>query len=344
MSFLLANNGAKSTNSLITEIGSSNPASLHDFSNKSAGLSYHYDSKIDEAWIAEFGRSRIFNFIPQSIGMVIPKNNFRFGIAINQAYNNEIDYGKLEGTMIWNNDRGYIDTGVLEPKRREVVFKNSFIASYGLNNLVKENDKLIFGLQLNYNYLKFEQNFSNIDKLSKNVDTFNFAPGLIYEFDNTYQLNSQIGMYYESKIIFNKKYNNYGSPYRLFGEIPDIIHLGFSIKSKSITYAGNISYLFWENLDKNYMNVKNQIDLSASVRYMLDENLEISFGFYSTDRKYEENYGQYDFSNLNATFLIISANYKIDKISFDFTIADSHLISDEWRQQTILKLGTGYTF
>jgi hypothetical protein len=338
----LANNGGKSTNSIVSEIGASNPASLYDFSKFSAGLSYQYDTKINEAWLFEYDRNRIVNFIPQSVGLVIPEGNWRFAVSMNQIYNNEIDYGILEATMVWQNPQGYMDIDELNPKRREYILNTSIITSYIINDFIKKNDKLIFGLQGNFNFLKYELIMSESDKFSKNANAFNFAPGIIYEFAGNTFSRSRIGLYYESKLDLNKTFNTDFSPYELIAILPHKLHLGvYHPCGANWRYAANISYLIWNDVNEN---IENQVELSATAGYLFSKNFQLNFGFFSTDKKYKNNDPGFELNKLSAIYLTLSVNYKIDDISFDFSFADSHLMSDEWRKQTIFKIGTGYSF
>lgn len=338
----LANNGGKSTNSIFSEIGTSNPASLHYFSKNTAGLSYQYDTKINEAWLSEFGRSRIFNFIPQSVGLVIPEGNSRFGVAMNQEYNNEIDYGKLDAIMVWANPQGYLDIEERNPKRRESILKTSIIASHALNDFINRNDRLIFGLQANFSFMKYELIISESDKFSKSSNTFNFAPGIIYEFAGNSFSKSRIGLYYESKADLSKTFHTDSSPYELIGILPHNLHLGvYHPCGEYWSYAANISYLFWNDINENF---KDQTELSAKAVYRISKNLKIDFGFFSTDKKYKEYNSLFNLNNLEAIYLILSTNYSLDNFEIAISVADSHLMSDDWRKQTIFKLGTGYTF
>jgi hypothetical protein len=45
---------------------------------------------------------------------------------------------------------------------------------------------------------------------------------------------------------------------------------------------------------------------------------------------------------LNATYLTAGIVLKYSGISLDLALADSHSLSDDWRRQTIFKVGLGY--
>ena len=70
-----------------------NPASISEFENYSLGFSYQFNTSIDEAWIADFGTSRVYNFYPQSVGGIVKWNDLTFGLGFGQKYNGTLDIG-----------------------------------------------------------------------------------------------------------------------------------------------------------------------------------------------------------------------------------------------------------
>ena len=49
-------------------------------------------------------------------------------------------------------------------------------------------------------------------------------------------------------------------------------------------------------------------------------------------------------SNLKATFLIAGAVVKFGNVNVNLSLADSHLLSGDWRKETIFKTGVSYLF
>lgn len=93
----------------------------------------------------------------------------------------------------------------------------------------------------------------------------------------------------------------------------------------------------WE-ADNDY--IKNQIEFSASGIYRINDMIAPSFGFYYTDKNFDENF--FDINEKNgALFLIGGLRFNYDIYSADLAIADSHLFSGDYRKQTIGKLAIG---
>ena len=101
---------------------------------------------------------------------------------------------------------------------------------------------------------------------------------------------------------------------------------------------GSINYLLW-NQNSNIFD--NQLEFAASAVYSINENFSPSLGFYYTDRNFKENFFDIN-SEMNAFFIIAGLNANYNFIDVDFAIADSHLLSGEFRKQTILKFTLGF--
>ncbi len=81
---LLNSYGTSSILNDVSNLGFMNPANISDFENYSLGFSYQFNTSIDEAWIADFGTSRVYNFYPQSAGGIVKWNDFTFGLGFGQ--------------------------------------------------------------------------------------------------------------------------------------------------------------------------------------------------------------------------------------------------------------------
>ena len=108
---LLNSSGTSSIINDISNIGFMNPASISGFENYELGISYQVSTSIDEAWIADLGTSRIYNFYPQSFGGIVKIDNFTFGLGFGQKYNGTLETGPIpitttqdpEGTGVYLN-------------------------------------------------------------------------------------------------------------------------------------------------------------------------------------------------------------------------------------------------
>ena len=88
---LLNSSGTSSIFNDVSNIGFMNPASIAEFDNYSFGISYQASTSIDEAWIEDFGTSRVYNLYPQSAGGIVKCNDFTFGLSFGHMYNGTID-------------------------------------------------------------------------------------------------------------------------------------------------------------------------------------------------------------------------------------------------------------
>lgn len=337
----------KPTLSTITTFNNSNPACIYDFENLNIGLSYQYETKINEAWIADIGHSRAYPFIPQSFGFVYHFDRFKFGFGISQIYNSEKDYGEMYGTIVWPDEDGYKEV-VLYPERRELVFKNSATLAFNLENLKKIiPGNLIFGIQYSYNYLKYEQKYNNtyFSDIDEDIFASNFSIGIRYDYQKNKTPIARIGIYYDTETEFNKKKAYNDESVRFVGFIPGKFHLGFLFKcNPSFYFSGNLSVLFWENIDRKYSNKLNSSELSGTIGYRFNKSLNLSLGIFSTNQRYENNDSFFDLDRMNADYFFCGLVYTNSSFLFELVLADSHMLSDEWRKHTILKFGLGYEF
>ena len=89
--------------------------------------------------------------------------------------------------------------------------------------------------------------------------------------------------------------------------------------------------------------VKNQLEFSASGIYRINEMFAPSFGFYYTDKNFDEDFFDIN-EKIDALFFIGGLRFNYDIFSADLAIADSHLFSGDFRKQTIGKLAIGVVY
>jgi hypothetical protein len=335
----------KSTKGTISSILAANPANLLDFDRITVGFSFQFDSKISEAWIAEFGHSRTKSYLPQSFTLVIPFKYLKLGIGVNQLYNSELDYGKFYGTYISDNDQGYIDTGMFHLKREVIIFKKSIALSYCFSNTAGFFNNLSFGIQYNSNYLTHKYNLdllysldSNATSLNKYLSAGNFAAGIRYNFRRSEYSSVIAGIYYESDVDYNSVDKTNDMVF--VGHVPAKLNFGIMFEPNiDFNLSGDLSYIFWEDIDTNY---RNQLEFALNSCFRLSDNLSVSAGIFHTDRVYRTVDQAFDLSRLTANYLIGGIVYSNDWFSFELALADSRLFSDEWREQFITKAALGF--
>ena len=102
----------------------------------------------------------------------------------------------------------------------------------------------------------------------------------------------------------------------------------------------DLSFIDWESTGA----YKNSLEFAASYGRQFSENMFLSFGIFSTDRRVKEENLYLDLNNFNALFLTLGAKTTFMGFDIDLAIADSHLSSDSWRKQTVAKIAIGKSF
>jgi len=348
--------GASTLVNKIENIGYLNPSALNSFDNLSVGFSYQFESKIDEAYIAHIGYSRMAEELPESFGIVYSYENFRIGFGFGQAYNGKLDVGPISFTTPENPD-GIGQT--FEPVFETTIQSYSLITSYSVENIFQSNDEISLGFRINRNVLHAREQLDQFF-LDEKVFGFSFAVGANYYSNLPGGNKLGVGLFYESPMEFSK-YSTYkdlainrpdttlGEPYvinylpvYLSGRIPAklMFDIDFGVNDE-LRILGSISSVFWNDSDDGYLN---QINFSGSVVYRYFENINLSAGLFSSTRKYNTELTRY-FNveeSESAVYLTAGVNVKYSGFDLDLSLADSHMFSGDWRKQTIVKVGLGY--
>ncbi len=356
-------NGTGFTRSIyshVANLGSTNPAAIYDSTHISLGLSYQLESAIKPAWILDINHERGRLYLPQSAGIVLPLKNFQIGLGFNQHYNSVLDFGTYEVTTA-EQPEGTGETFKIE--RENYVNRYSVQVSYALNNPLQNYNSLSLGLRLNYSTIDVTDRIYHVEAVAKG-GSLGWAVGLRY--DPT--ANIKIGLCYERNPNFNVKiildhdvlfvrsdtnYTTIGNnpeinalaqpDYRLKTKLPDKLNLGFLYRfDESLQMILEITDIFWYQQDEESLN---SFDISGSLVGRLTENISLSAGILSTERRFEEKdyYGSRTGDNLDALFVLAGLNLKAGAFNLDFALLTA-LVHGEWREQRIGKFSMGYSF
>lgn len=330
----------------VTNVGIINPASISNFKNLSFGLSYQFNPEIEKGWLNDSPVKRNNQSLPQSVGAAYKFDNLSFGLGLNQQYNTKTEYN-------WNSS-GYDPQDITEFEGN--VYSYSAIAAYSFSELFKQNSRLDLGLNITYNQVNFSQN--DQDRLIELTDNaINFIFGIQYIVKNDEGRETSLGISYITNTKFESNYqtqsgmtvvirksdsylsiNNVQAENIISGNIPDKFNLDLAVDiSSSIKLLASGTGIFWEK-DNNRLN--DQFEFSLGSVYKINDMFSPAFSIYYTGRNYE--LGFFDLNQkFDAVFLIggLKINYGI--FSSDLVIADSHLISGDYRKQTIGKLAIG---
>ncbi|MDW7680718.1 MAG: hypothetical protein SCK70_09150 [bacterium] len=327
----------------VANLNGINPAFISSIDQFSVGFSYHLESKLKESWIADIHHYRLSNYIPQSIGTILPMKHFNVGVGFQQHFSSKLDYGKISGTVVdTTSDTGYRETGSFRPISKTLLTKNSL----SFSNSIKHNKNLLhIGIQINHYLLAYQQELINLNGLSDiyagylnekfTFSKFGFTVGIIYKMSN-----SKWGLFYDKGFKLREPITNDIYEYEVVGEVPSSLSIGFQHSSNDklkINFSGNFVFRH----DVNYLSnsTLNQFDFSANFIIRFNQFTQVSCGIYDI------NYGKETigniYSNFDATYFTLGFILSINRLQFDFCIADSHWLSGEWRKQTIIKLGLG---
>jgi hypothetical protein len=348
----------KSVNTHIANITSSNPAILYDFNGMALGLSYQFESAIKPAWIADLDYHRGATYIPQSFGLVMPLNRFRIGAGFSQRYNSIFEYEPMAITSAEQPE----GTGELfSASETGVVYCFSGHLAYALNTMLQTDDELCIGIQLNYNLLDFENRIHHVEAQSTGSAP-GWAAGLHYRIAK----NFQAGLFFEKSPHFDEKFeiksddliiqhdidtaligNNQNifaairSEFFIKEKLPDKLNFGLLYRlSPVIKIVGDLTYVYWSQLSEG---TENHLDISGCLTVDLFKNGNLTLGFLSTGRKYDDEIDRYFNTNQNLYGLYLSAgmNIRFHSYDIDFAFLTSTSSSGEWREQNIGKIGVG---
>jgi hypothetical protein len=350
---LLNSSGTSGLSNHISNMSFINPAALGQFRSYSIGVSYQFQTNLDEVYVAGIGSSRITDFSPQTAGVAVPIGNMHFGLAMGQTYNGTLDFGPIPITTVQNPG----GTGeFFTPEYETRVQSYSFLFSYSFENILSANNNLSFGLKYTLNRLNYYNKISIII-IDESDNSSSWGIGASYQINFAEEQNVQFGLNYESKIEFRKNYTiqdniididptdstrNFilaNQSFSLLGEIPDKLRfdIKFSVIPKLLLFS-SLNYVFWNNASSNF---NDQLEFGASAVYSISEYFSPSLGFYYTDKNFEEDFFDIN-SEMDAFFIIAGLNADFNLIDVDFAIADSHLLSGEFRKQTIIKFTLGF--
>ena len=348
---LLNSSGASSINNDVSNITFMNPASISKIDDYSLGVSYQLSSQINGAYIADIRTNRIYNFFPQSFGGVIKYEDFTFGLGFGQKYNGTLEYDPIPVTT-FNNLEG---TGeYFDLKNESIIQRYSFSIAFSLTKFLQTSNNLYMGFQYSLNRLHHYEELWNI-KDSTTAYACNFILGLEYDLALDAERKLSLGISYETMTKF-KQYIEYNGSntitydpdsgnisidlpsYDLVYDLPSELRFDLAIDgTENLKLLANLTGIFWKNETNN---LKDQFEYSLSSVYRINKIFSPSLGFYYTDYNFEQ-----DDLEINGKFkgFYITAGCKINFEPFylDLVLADSHLLSGDYRKQTIGKFAFG---
>ena len=352
---LLNSKGTSGIYNDVSNISSMNPASIYTLENLSFGFSYQFQTNLDTAWIAGIGTSRIQNYIPQSLGGVIHYENLSIGIGFSQKYNGSLDFGPIEITTVTNPD----GTGeYYYPEFENTIQCYTLSAAYHFKDVFTENNNLSFGLTYFLNNFHSRESIGMVTASASALGS-NFELGAYYEIqlnDNqnlnvgtTYTFNTSITdqAQYEGNYLINQDsipgsihgiYQVAAQPFTLIVYFPSELSFDFYFKTgDNLELLARVNNIFWNNVSQN---TKDQLELSTSAVYSFNRSTNVSLGLFYTGKEFIEDYFNIS-SELYAVYFTLGVSFQINFLKVDLAFADSRLLSGDFWEQTIGKIGLG---
>jgi hypothetical protein len=319
-------------------MNSMNPAALYAFESLSAGFSYQWDYYKMPNWWANIEHGRIHNAYPQSVGLVMPFNNVRFGLGFSQRYNSQLDYAKME---IITTDHPEGTGEFIQWIKNVRVFSYAGNLSYAIKPFASRKNTISVGFQGNYNTLYINHTMYLDDETilseeENRTDNISWKAGILY--DRAGRI--QIGLFYEKNSFFDDEYIIDELVGEIREKIPDKMILGLTCSlNQNISLSTEIAKVYRSNKDDLYF-LSDSYDISFGISGDVGERITCSLGFLSTPYLYKNNtelnynyYGQY---------LLGGINLRFDHFDVDCTIVTSTMQAGEWRKQITGKMILGY--
>ncbi len=353
---LLSSYGSSSIYNDVSNLSFMNPATITQFKNYSLGLSYQFNTNIKDGYFVDIDVSRVHNIIPQSFGAVINFEDFSLGISFGQCYNMSVD---IEPVPVTTMENPYGTGELFSPTMETVIQDFGITSAYSFENVFSK-DNLNVGLKFSlgrfYDYTKLYRNEFNAEDYSPAL-----SAGIFYKYSLDENRSIDLGLMYQSKIEFNGKVET-NFPSKVFdpdpsgdssiyvidvvpsisSHLPDQINSDLSIDvTKKLKLLTSLNFILWQGQPTRW---ENQLIYSTSAVFSFSETVNASFGFYSSamELKEEENFSSV-FDDFDVFFITAGLKLSLNNINIDIALADSHLLSGKFREQTIGKIALGLT-
>ncbi|NIR64213.1 MAG: hypothetical protein GWN00_22150, partial [Aliifodinibius sp.] len=329
-----------------TNIGAGNPASLADYNHFAMGVSFQYDTEIEDGVVGVADHRRTLNGGPQSAGTVLPHHNWRFGVAYSKKYSSIIKFEETSLTV--PSDPDGLGSS-FSPEFKRSVNTPMLIGAYVLKNALSPASRLSFGARVGLDFLNVHEEILSAEA-EVSDRTLSWSIGLKYSQHGEIFNRWQIGAFYEKGAEFSEEIEYEGVRLqdnidgnfvpitsRVEDQLPDKLSAGFLLQpSSKLMFTGDVIAVVWDNVNENF---ENQLELAANAILLLDQNFSLSIGFFRTHRTSENSFIDQDQNE--AYYFSGGIRFPVSFLNLDLVVADSHLFSGDWRKQSIVKFGIG---
>ncbi|MCU7494300.1 MAG: hypothetical protein HF314_04180 [Ignavibacteria bacterium] len=332
---------------------SMNPAALDRFTSLAFGISYQFQSDVKPGWIAGIGSTRYHQAIPQSVGLILPYKNLRVGFGFSQKYNSSLLYGDIPVTTTENPDPTgeYVDVS-----EKSDVERYSGLVSYSIDNFIYKDARFSFGVAVNYNRLNYyyrfgQKNYEPDRVLKSHGNKVTYSLGVTYSVlkSSLFSLLFEKGAEFDKMTTDENKFTilytlvplpSWEGMDKSVSKEPDKIHIGFDHSfSEESQITTTLSYIGWKATGQNR---KDQVEAAASFIYSMRHDLLTSLGLYYTDLNYNNNAFFAKDNLFRSLYITAGAIYSFSLFDVDLTVADSHLLAQECRKETLGRISVGF--
>jgi hypothetical protein len=321
-------------------VSSGNPASLINHEKISIGITGQHESSM-EYDLYSTGYSSLRNKRVQSIGIIIPKNDWKFGLGFNHNYNIVFDFGEVEVSNI--DGETFTDNLIynIQIKKYSIIVSKEWI--------VNKKNKISFGWRFNAYYYDsivgpktHPPNRGSDSSIGyafgiQIITIGGFESGLLFESDTKFKYVSS------NSISQVNGDGNYQSPEPTVEWTPNKYAIGLRYRLNSmISYNLEIGLTV---LDESYSPKQNFLDLSGDIVFAPFEKFIFSLGILNIQSSIDrDGISEHYDGKYSAVYFIGGLQFNFYGTELTYNYCNSKKFSGDWRQQYINKLSLTYTF
>jgi hypothetical protein len=224
---------------------------------------------------ASFGQNTwIADIKHTSLSMAVRPSNGQYGVfGISFQY---VDYGTLEGTMIWSNDQGYIDTENFEPSA----------ISMGIGYAKNLTDRFSVGGQIKMVRQSLGRSVIPSDVQNEFLVKRNLADVVAFDFGTLFKTGIKSLAFGMTVRDFSQQINYEIEDF----ELPLIFNMGISANLMDFIKLGNLDHSLLIDVDATHPRSYRE-QLKVGLEYCLMKRISLRAGYVSSSDEEKFSYG-----------------------------------------------------
>jgi hypothetical protein len=283
--------------------------------------------------------------------------NYKPGMYTLNSANFETMKGRVSGNgaVLLDYNKNLLKSGVYNSKRYFIPL------CYQLDTLVTtkqvfKDARFSFGVAVNYNRLNYyyrfgQKNYEPDRVLKSHGNKVTYSLGVTYSVlkSSLFSLLFEKGAEFDKMTTDENKFTilytlvplpSWEGMDKSVSKEPDKIHIGFDHSfSEESQITTTLSYIGWKATGQNR---KDQVEAAASFIYSMRHDLLTSLGLYYTDLNYNNNAFFAKDNLFRSLYITAGAIYSFSLFDVDLTVADSHLLAQECRKETLGRISVGF--